>query len=100
MKEAAALLRVCTVTVYARWSSAETSRFPIGVLRAMQAAEPTPPGWGALAARRAEMEPGPLGLSFGERQSEAVAALREALLRVLPAEQHVALEDWLRELTT
>jgi hypothetical protein len=37
-----------------------TSTFPLGVLRALHAAEPTPAGWVALAGRRAEIEPGPL----------------------------------------
>lgn len=75
-----------------------SSRFPLGVLRALHAAEPTPAGWVALAARRAEMEPGPLGLSFGDRQADAVATLSEAQLRHLEPPIHVTLDDWLREL--
>lgn len=75
-----------------------TRRFRLDVLRAMHAAEPTAAGWVALASRRSEMN-GPLGLSFGDRHGDAVAALREALLRVLPAATHAALEGWLAELS-
>lgn len=74
-----------------------TSRFPIGVLRALQAAEPTTAGWVALAA---EMEPGPLGLSFGDRHADAIATLSEAQLRHLEPPIHVTLDDWLRELSS
>ena len=75
-----------------------TRRFKLDVLRAMHAAEPTAAGWVALASRRDEMD-GPLGLSFGDRRADAVAALREALLRTLPAAMHAALEGWLAELS-
>lgn len=75
-----------------------TSRFPLGVLRALHAAEPTPAGWVALARWRAELGAGPLGLAFGDRQADAVASIREALLRHLPASDHAALEGWQREL--
>jgi hypothetical protein len=77
-----------------------TSNFPLGVLRALHAAEPTPAGWVALAARRAELEPGPLGLSFGDRHSDAVATLKEAQHRQLDPPVHVTLDHWLRELGT
>jgi hypothetical protein len=73
-----------------------TRRFCLDVLRAMHAAEPTAAGWVALAERRSETEPGALGVSFGDRHADAVAAL---LLRVLPAATHAALEGWLAELT-
>lgn len=76
-----------------------TRRFKLDVLRAMHAAVPTAAGWVALAARRAEMN-GPLGLSFGDRQTEAVTGLREALLRLVPPATHAALEGWLVELST
>jgi hypothetical protein len=76
-----------------------TRRFRIDMLRTLHAAEPTPGGWVALAARRTELGPGPLGLSFGDRHAEAASTLREALLRVLPAAQHVALEEWLRDVS-
>jgi hypothetical protein len=75
-----------------------TSKFPIGVLRALHAAEPTTAGWVALAARRAEMEPGPLGLSFGDRGADALATLKDAQLRQLDPPVHVTLDNWLREL--
>ena len=75
-----------------------TRRFRLDILRAMHAAEPTAAGWVALAGRRSEMN-APLGLSFGDRQGDAAATLREALLRVLPAATHAALEGWLEELT-
>jgi hypothetical protein len=75
-----------------------TRRFRLDVLRALHAAEPTAAGWVALAGRRSEMN-GPLGLSFGDRQTEALSLLREALLRVLPAATHTALKAWLEELT-
>ena len=45
------------------------------------------------------MGTGPLGLSFGKRHADAVAALREALLRPLQAATHAALEGWLAELS-
>jgi hypothetical protein len=73
-------------------------RFSLGVLRMLHVAEPTPAGWVALAGRRAEMEPGPLGLSFGDRGADALATLKEAQLRQLDPPVHVALDDWLREL--
>lgn len=76
-----------------------TSRFPLGILRALLAAEPTPAGWVALAARRGEMGPRPLGLSFGDRHADAVTALGEAQLRQLEPPIHVTLDDWFRELT-
>lgn len=74
-------------------------RLRVDVLRAIHAAEPTPAGWVALALQREELRPGPLGLSFGGRQADAVLALRVALLRRLPADAHAALERWLGELT-
>ena len=77
-----------------------TRRFRLDILRAMHVAEPTAAGWVALAGRRAETGLSPLGLSFGDRHAEAVAALREALLRALPAATHAALEAWLAELST
>jgi hypothetical protein len=77
-----------------------TRRFRLDALRAMHAAEPTAAGWVALASRRDEMDNGPLGLSFGSQQGGAVAALREALLRKVPAATHVVLEGWLEELST
>jgi hypothetical protein len=77
-----------------------TRRFMLDVLRAMHAAEPTVAGWVALAGRRNETEGGALGLSFGERHAVAVAALREALLRMLPAATHALLNRWLAELST
>ncbi len=73
-------------------------RFPLGVLRTFHAAEPTPGGWVALAARRAELGPGPLGISFGDRHADAVATLREAQLRRLEPPIHVTLDDWFLEL--
>lgn len=73
-------------------------RFRVDVLRAIHAAEPTPAGWVALALQREELRPGPLGLSFGGRQEDAVLALRVALLRRLPADALAALERWSREL--
>jgi len=76
-----------------------TRRFRLDVLRAMHASEPTAAGWVALASRRDEMNGGPLGLSFGERHAVVVATLREALLRVLPAATHAALEGWLTALS-
>ncbi len=75
-----------------------TSRFPLGVLRTLHAAEPTPAGWVALAGRRAEMEPGPLGLSFGDRGADALATLKEAQLRHLDPPVHLTLDDWGHEL--
>ncbi|MEO8900312.1 MAG: hypothetical protein ABI488_01810 [Polyangiaceae bacterium] len=77
-----------------------TRRFRMDVLRALHAAEPTASGWVALAARRSEMGSGPLGLSFGDRQSDAVTTLREALLRIVPAATHAALNDWRIALST
>jgi hypothetical protein len=74
-----------------------TRRFRLDILRALHAAEPTAAGWVVLAGRRNEMS-APLGLSFGDRQGDAVAALREALPRQLPAATHAALEGWLEEL--
>jgi hypothetical protein len=68
------------------------------VLRAMHAAEPTAAGWIALASRHNEMNSGPLGLSFGDRRADAVATLREALLRQLSAATYAVLSDWLQEL--
>lgn len=76
-----------------------TRRFRLDVLHAMHAAEPTAAGWVALASRRDEMN-SPLGLSFGKRHGNAVAALRDALLRQVPAATHAALEGWLEELST
>jgi hypothetical protein len=73
-------------------------RFRVDVLRAIHATEPTPAGWVALALQRQELRPGPLGLSFGGRQEDAVLALRVALLRRLPADALAALERWSREL--
>lgn len=73
-------------------------RFRVDVLRAIQAAEPTPAGWVALALQHEELRPGPLGLSFGGRQEDAVLALRVALLRRLPPDALAALERWSREL--
>jgi len=75
-------------------------RFRLDILRALHAAEPTAAGWVALASRRDEMGSGALGLSFGDRHGDAVGALREALLRTLPAATHAALEGWLEELST
>lgn len=75
-----------------------TSRFTLGILRALHAAEPTSAGWVALARRRAEIEPGPLGLSFGGRGADALATLKEAQLRQLDPPVHVTLDIWLREL--
>ncbi|MEO7036605.1 MAG: hypothetical protein ABI548_21840 [Polyangiaceae bacterium] len=77
-----------------------TRRFRIDVLRALHAAEPTASGWVALALRRDEMSAAPLALSFGDRHEQATSTLRGALLRVLPAAAHAALEGWLRELST
>ncbi|HWZ90387.1 MAG TPA: hypothetical protein VNW92_16100 [Polyangiaceae bacterium] len=74
-------------------------RFCIDVLRSLHAAEPTAAGWIALASRRGEMASGGLGLSFGDRHADAVVALREALLRAVPAAAHAALEGWLTELS-
>lgn len=74
-------------------------RFRVDVLRAIQAVEPTPAGWVALARQREELRPGPLGLSFGDRHADAVLALRLALLRQLPPDAHATLERWLREIT-
>jgi hypothetical protein len=45
------------------------------------------------------MEPGPLGLSFGDRGADALATLKEAQLRQLDPPVHVTLDAWLRELT-
>jgi hypothetical protein len=77
-----------------------TRSFRFDVFRAMHVAEPTAAGWVALAERRAEIGSGPLGMSFGDRHADAVAALREALQRVVPAATHAALDDWLVELST
>ncbi len=76
-----------------------TRRFRLDVLRAMHAAEPTAAGWVVLARRRSETEGGALGLSFGERHADAVAALREALARKEDPGAHTALEGWLAELS-
>jgi hypothetical protein len=76
-----------------------TRRFRIDMLRALHAAEPTAAGWIALAGRRGEMSAGPLGIAFGDRHSDAVVALREALVRAVPAATHAVLEGWLVELS-
>ncbi len=75
-------------------------KFRLDVLRALHASEPTAAGWVALASRRGEMGSGPLGTSFGDRRADAATALREALLRAVPAATHAALEGWLVELST
>jgi hypothetical protein len=84
------------------WDRAEqwfpTNKLGVDMLRVIHAAAPTTAGWVALARRRAELGAGPLGLAFGDRQADAVAAIREALLRQLPASDHAALEGWHRDL--
>jgi hypothetical protein len=76
-----------------------TEQFGIEVLRTLHVAVPMTAGWIALAQKRSELPPGPLGLSFGDRHAEAVTALRAALERIHPAPVHAALTGWLEEIS-
>jgi hypothetical protein len=74
-------------------------RLPLPEVLRLHAAEPTAAAWTALARRRAELMPGALPLSFGDRIDDATTALQEALRRQHDPGAHIALEGWLAELS-
>lgn len=74
-------------------------RMPIHEVFRLHVAEPTAAGWVALAARRDELEPGPLPLSFGDRRHAAESCLCDAMQRRLEPGPHAILERWLSELS-